>query len=73
MDRIGSLNWLRHRPPQSEARAVEAAAINALAASIFAAIPLLHRFGPLAAVAFTIVLYADLFVLVFLFGTGTGM
>ena len=50
------------------------AAINALAALIFGAIPLFHRVGPLAAaLAFMIILYVDLFVLVFLFGTGTGM
>jgi len=47
---------------------------NTLVAVAFAAIPLLHRFGPLAAAsAFIIVLYVNLVVLLPLLGTGTGM
>jgi adenylate cyclase len=50
------------------------AAINALAAFVCAAIPLLHRFGQLAAaLAFNIILYVYFFVIIFLLGTGTGM
>jgi adenylate cyclase len=50
------------------------AAINAIAALVCAAIPLLHRFGQLAgAVGFIIIVYMYFFVVVFLLGTGTGM
>ena len=50
------------------------AAINALAALVCAAIPLLHRFGPLAgAVGFISFLYVYFFVDLVLMGTGTGM
>lgn len=50
------------------------AAINALAALVCAAIPLLHRFGPLAAaVCFISFLYVYFFVDLVLLGTGTGM
>jgi len=50
------------------------AMINLIAGLIFGAIPLLHSFGPLAAaLVFMIVLYVDLLILVFLFGTGAGM
>jgi adenylate cyclase len=50
------------------------ATVNALAAPLWAAIPLLHRVGPWAAppvlLAFA---YAYFFVVIFLLGTGTGM
>jgi adenylate cyclase len=50
------------------------AAINALAALVLMAVPLLHRIGPLAApLAFVISAYAAIFVICFLLGTGTGM
>ena len=50
------------------------ALVNAVSAPIYAAIPLLHRFGPLAApLAFAVVAYASIFVLVWLLGTGTDM
>lgn len=49
-------------------------AINAVAAVLCAAIPLLHRFGHLAApIAATIVGFFYCFVVTFLLGTGTGM
>lgn len=52
----------------------KAGAINALMACMLAALPLLHRFGPLAGpLALIILLYVDLFILVSLLGTGTGM
>jgi len=52
----------------------KAGVINALMASIFAALPLLHRLGPRAgALALVLLTYADLFLLVCLLGTGTGM
>lgn len=48
--------------------------VNAIAAPIFAAIPLLHRFGALAApIAGLSIVYAFIFLVVFLLGTGTGM
>jgi adenylate cyclase len=48
--------------------------VNAVAAPIFAAIPLLHRFGPLAApLAFSIGAYAFIFADCFLMGIGNGM
>jgi adenylate cyclase len=50
------------------------AMINLIAGLLFGAIPLLHSFSPLAAAfIFMIVLYVDLFILVFLLGTGAGM
>lgn len=50
------------------------AAINALAAVVCAAIPLLHRLGPLAAaVCFTSFLYVYFFADLVFMGTGTGM
>ena len=50
------------------------AAVNAIAAAACAAIPLLHRYGPLAApLAATIVGYVYCFVVIYLLGTGTGM
>jgi adenylate cyclase len=50
------------------------AAINALTALIWMAIPLLHGLGPLAAaLAFIFSAYAAIFVVCFLLGTGTGM
>ena len=52
----------------------KAAAVNALAALLYASVPLLHRFGPhAAALALMIVGYADLSALIWLLGTGTGM
>src|SRR5262249_22764398 len=49
-------------------------AVDALAAPIYASVPLLHRFGSLAApVALLIVAYAHFFVLIYLFGTRIGM
>jgi adenylate cyclase len=48
--------------------------VNALAALIFATIPLLHRFGPLAApLAFSVAGYAAIFLDCFFLGIGTGM
>src|SRR5262245_15059661 len=50
------------------------AAVEALATPIFAFVPLLHRFGPISAgLTFLIVLYAYLFAIVWLEGTGTPM
>ena len=52
----------------------KAAAVNALGGPIYALVPLLHRFGSLAAaVTLLIVAYADFFVLTYLLGTGTGL
>ena len=52
----------------------KAAAVNALAALLYASVPLLHRFGPhAAALALMFVGYADLSALIWLLGTGTGM
>jgi adenylate cyclase len=49
----------------------KAAAVSALAASLFALIPLLHRFGPYAAaLALLFVGYADSSVVIWLLGTG---
>jgi adenylate cyclase len=49
-------------------------AVNALTALITVAIPLLHRFGHLAAsLVFLSVVYVTIFVIVVLLGTGTGM
>ena len=53
---------------------MEGWAVNALAAPIFAAVPLLHRFGSLAAAPIIIFVgYGFLFVLIYLLGTNTGM
>lgn len=50
------------------------AAINAVTAVAMMAIPLLHRFGPLAApLAFVVCAYTAIFVVCSLLGTGTGM
>ena len=51
------------------------AAINALAAVVWATIPLLHRLGPLAATCLlaSSSLYASIFVVLFFLGSGTGM
>jgi signal transduction histidine kinase/CheY-like chemotaxis protein len=50
------------------------ALVNALAAPTFAAVPLLHRFGPIAAAAAILpVAYLDLFILLSFSGTDTGM
>jgi adenylate cyclase len=50
------------------------ATINASSALIFAAMPLLHRFGPLVApLTFIVSAYVVIFVIVFMLGTGTGM
>jgi adenylate cyclase len=50
------------------------AAINALAAPILAAIPLLHRFGALVApVTFIVIGYVYFFVLIMLLGRGAGL
>ena len=50
------------------------ASVNALAAVIFASVPLLHRFGPhWAGLTLMLVGWSDLFVLIWLLGTGTGM
>jgi adenylate cyclase len=52
----------------------KAGAVDALAAMIYASIPLLHRFGSLAAaVTFLLSLDIHFFVLTYLVGTGTGM
>jgi signal transduction histidine kinase/ActR/RegA family two-component response regulator len=48
--------------------------VSILAASIFASVPLLHRFGPLAAApAIIVVAYVYLFVLIYRLGTGSGL
>jgi adenylate cyclase len=48
--------------------------VNALAALILTAIPVLHRFGPLAApLAFSVTAYVAIFLDCFLLGIGTGM
>jgi adenylate cyclase len=48
--------------------------VNALTALITAVVPLLHRFGQLAAsLIFLSVVYVTIFVIVVLLGTGTGM
>jgi adenylate cyclase len=50
------------------------AAVDVLAACAYAAIPVLHRYGALAApVAFMIVIYVDLFALVSMIGTAAGI
>ena len=50
------------------------AAVNAVAAPIFASVPLLHRFGPFSAALTGIVfLHVYLFVVIWLIGTGSGM
>src|SRR5215470_15700278 len=50
------------------------AAVNAFAAAIYASVPLLHRFGSLAAgVTLLIVAYANFFALIYFAGTGTGL
>jgi adenylate cyclase len=50
------------------------ASINAVTALLLAAVPLLHRFGPLAApLVFITIVYVATFVVCSLFGTGTGM
>lgn len=52
----------------------KAGLINAVMAALLAVLPLLHRFGRLAGpLALVILVYADLFILVSLLGTGTGM
>src|SRR6478752_5746306 len=52
----------------------KAGVILALAASIWASIPLLHRFGTLwGALTITLTLQAYLFSLTWLFGTGSGL
>jgi len=52
----------------------KAAAVNAVAAPMFALVPLLHRFGPSASAALTLIFaYTYLFLLLWLIGTGTGM
>jgi hypothetical protein len=52
----------------------KAAIVNAVAAPLFASVPLRHRFGPIAGPAFSLGLaYAYLFVVLSLVGTGTGM
>lgn len=48
--------------------------INTVTAITMAAIPLLHRFGPLAApLAFVVCAYTAIFIVCFALGTGTGM
>ena len=48
--------------------------VNALAALIFTAIPLLHRFGQLAApLVASVTAYVAIFLVCFLLGTGSGM
>jgi len=48
--------------------------VNAVAVPVFATLPLLHRFGPLAGpLAFSIAAYAFIFVDCFLMGIGNGM
>ena len=48
--------------------------VNAVAALIFTTIPLLHRFGQLAApLAASVTAYVAIFLVCFLLGTGTGM
>ena len=72
-------DWLRGR--RSHGRHLDpkpglwkAFTVNALAASIWASVPLLHRFGTLwGALTSTLTLYALLFVVTYLFGTGTGL
>ena len=50
------------------------ASANAVTSLVLAAIPLLHRFGPLAAsIAFIVTVYVATFVICSLLGTGTGM
>jgi signal transduction histidine kinase len=52
----------------------KAGAADALAATIYWSIPLLHRFGSLAAaVTFLLALYIHFFALTYLIGTGSGM
>jgi signal transduction histidine kinase/FixJ family two-component response regulator len=52
----------------------KAAVVEVIAASIFALVPFLHRFGPIAgAVLINIFAYAYFFVLLWLMGTGIGM
>jgi adenylate cyclase len=47
---------------------------NAASALVMSAVPLLHRFGPLAApIGFTVVAYAAIFVICALIGTASGM
>ena len=50
------------------------ACVNAVTSLVLAAIPLLHRFGPLAVpIVFIITVYAATFVICSMIGTGTGM
>lgn len=50
------------------------ALFNATAAVVFAAVPLLHRFGPLVALmVFTLGAYFDIFIICYLLGTNSGM
>ena len=52
----------------------KAAAVNALAALIYASMPLLHRFGTLwGALTLTLTAQAYFFSLTWLFGTGSGV
>jgi signal transduction histidine kinase len=52
----------------------KAGAVNALAALIFASVPLLHRFGTLwSALTFTSTVQAYFFTLTWLYGTGSGV
>ncbi|WP_353807061.1 adenylate/guanylate cyclase domain-containing protein [Mesorhizobium sp.] len=52
----------------------QVATVNALTALILAALPLLHRFGPLVApIAFTLTAYVTVFADCYLLGIGSGM
>jgi adenylate cyclase len=52
----------------------KAGAVHALAASIWASVPLLHRFGTLwSALTLTLTVHTYIFSLTWLFGTGSGV
>ena len=68
--------WLRGRSNSSNSTPGlwKVATTNAVISLLLATVPLLHRFGPLAApLVFVIIVYVATFVICSLLGTGTGM
>ena len=66
--------WLFQNVLDPTEQLFKVAPLNAVASPLFAAIPLLHFFGPLAAATvLNIVFYAYCFVMVMMLGTGSGV
>jgi adenylate cyclase len=66
--------WLIQNVLDPTEKLLKLAPLNVLAAPLFAAIPLLHFFGPLAAAsALNIAFYAYCFTMVMMLGTGSGV